>query len=602
MKKFLGRLKQEPVTFLFLKMWKFGNGHRGQIVFYLSLSIIANLVAMVQPLIWSRALNELQLNNLGSHNINYILFMIFLIFLSDLVFWFFHGPSRIIENICAFKTQVNYRNFLLKGAIDLNLKWHNDKDSGDTIDKVNKAHDGLYSFSKHFFYVLGAIVKAIVTTFILFSFNFYIGIISLAILVLAFLIIFRFDVFLIPQYNKLNEYDNKISAKIYDALSNIVSVKALHIENQIYKNIHKAIITPFKLFSANKKLVEYKWFSGSMVFTLLVVLPLALYLYYNYKYSLGIQIGSLTALYLYLYRLNDVYYAFAGSYEEMIINKTRVKNAEPIENEIDKQQKTQRKKIGKWDSMKIKNLYFGYETETTGKYEISGIDIDIIRGERVAFIGESGSGKTTFLKVLHGLYENAKGEVLFDSSTKAIKTNFLNIDLGTTLVPQEPEVFSASIRENVTLGVDYKDDEIFKATNLAEFTQVVEALPNGLESIINEKGVNLSGGQKQRLALARALLFASDKEIILLDESTSSVDPENEVKIYKNIFSHFEGRTILASIHKMNLLKYFDRIVIFDAGKIVAEGTFTQLLETNSKFKNDWDEYILSHRGEGEMS
>ena len=165
------------------------------------------------------------------------------------------------------------------------------------------------------------------------------------------------------------------------------------------------------------------------------------------------------------------------------------------------------------------------------------------------------------------------------------------VDLGTTLVPQEPELFSASIRENITLGIDASSDEILSVTNMAEFTNVYRGLPKGLESKVNEKGVNLSGGQKQRLALARALFFAKDKSIILLDESTSSVDPVNEKKIYQNIFKAFKDKTILASIHKYNLLDQFDRIVMFDEGKIVADGSLPDLLKTNKQFYDSWKSY-----------
>lgn len=160
------------------------------------------------------------------------------------------------------------------------------------------------------------------------------------------------------------------------------------------------------------------------------------------------------------------------------------------------------------------------------------------------------------------------------------------------LVPQEPELFSASILENVTFGVEYPQSEVREAIALAQFKDVVDKLPRGLKSVVNEKGVNLSGGQKQRLALARALLFARNKDIILLDESTSSVDPSNEAKIYEAIFSRFKEKTILASIHKLNLLRYFDRIVIFESGKKVDEGTFEELLARNDPFNEMWNQFV----------
>ncbi len=126
---------------------------------------------------------------------------------------------------------------------------------------------------------------------------------------------------------------------------------------------------------------------------------------------------------------------------------------------------------------------------------------------------------------------------------------------------------------------------------MACFDDTLKQLPNWLESKVNEKWVNLSGWQKQRLALARALLFAKKKKIILLDESTSSVDPENEMEVYKNILKNFNDRTIISSIHKMNLLKFFDRIIMFEDWEIVDEGSFEKLLKNNKNFSKMWKNF-----------
>ena len=211
----------------------------------------------------------------------------------------------------------------------------------------------------------------------------------------------------------------------------------------------------------------------------------------------------------------------------------------------------------------------------------------------MAVVGESGSGKTTFLKVLHGMYPNAQATLTLDNEAP-IATSFADIDLETMLVPQEPEIFSSTIRENMTLGIDYSEDSVMQAAQIALFDKVIQSLQQGLDSVINEKGVNLSGGQKQRLALARAILFSSEKEMILLDESTSSVDSETETEIYQRIFSAFHDKTIIASIHKMNLLKLFDRIVMFEDGQVVDSGTFEELLERNSQFQAAWKQFIAT--------
>jgi len=176
-----------------------------------------------------------------------------------------------------------------------------------------------------------------------------------------------------------------------------------------------------------------------------------------------------------------------------------------------------------------------------------------------------------------------------------LNTNFTDISIKSTLVPQEPELFSSTILENITFGIDFPEKEITEILNISKCKNFIKELPNKINSKVDEKGVNLSGGQKQRIALARALLFAKNKELILLDESTSSVDPKNEVEIYTNIFNTFKNTTIIASIHKMNLLKYFDTIVIFDKGKIVDSGNFDYLMNKNSEFKQSWENYIKSN-------
>jgi ABC-type multidrug transport system fused ATPase/permease subunit len=140
--------------------------------------------------------------------------------------------------------------------------------------------------------------------------------------------------------------------------------------------------------------------------------------------------------------------------------------------------------------------------------------------------------------------------------------------------------------------VEYNNKEIAHFIKLAAFSDVVTRLPHGLESNIVEKGVNLSGGEKQRLALARGLLASKDKEIVLLDEPTSSVDFHNELKIYENIFKSMPEKTIISSIHRLHLLSLFDNIYFFKDGKIVANGNLEQLKNNSKDFQELWNKYL----------
>ena len=129
-----------------------------------------------------------------------------------------------------------------------------------------------------------------------------------------------------------------------------------------------------------------------------------------------------------------------------------------------------------------------------------------------------------------------------------------------------------------------------KVIKIAQLKEVVERLPNNLQTNVLEKGVSLSGGEKQRLALARGILAAKNSEIILMDEPTSSVDTINEIKIYDNIFKEFKDKTIISALHKLHLLKNFDYIYVFEKGKVIAEGTL-QELKNNPIFRRSWEKY-----------
>ena len=188
--------------------------------------------------------------------------------------------------------------------------------------------------------------------------------------------------------------------------------------------------------------------------------------------------------------------------------------------------------------------------------------------------------------LLRGLFEAEEGtDVRIDTHKKG---NLALLSDTITLFPQEPEIFENTIEYNITLGLPFEKEDIMQVCEIAQFKDVIEQLPKGLESNIQEKGVNLSGGQKQRLALARGILAAKSSDIILLDEPTSSVDPKTEMNIYHQLFKEFEGKAILSTLHRLHLLTLFDYVYILQNGKIVDEGSFEHLLNHSDIFQDLW--------------
>ncbi len=593
MQKLINKIKQEPTVYMFLKMWRFSKGNRPNVVLFVFMYMLSNGITLVTPLIFAWFINEIQANGVTQTNVWKLSAIISLSMLTTLIFWVAHGYGRVLEQKNAVLLGINYRKYFIAGTLGLSMQWHNDRDSGDTIDKINKATLGLFMFSDQLFEIFKIVFGIVGAIFVLYFFNIYIAVAVFILIGLALYVLSRFDKILVKYYRKLNKFENKIAAGIFDTISNVTSILILNIQSAVLKRLYSLLVAPVETSVQYAKTTSLKWFSGSVMFRFIVVASVVFYLFYQLGNGSVIAIGTITALYMYLEQMSESFFAFSYMYESVMYRKAGVENAKEIELAIEENvTKPKKHVINEWKTLDIQDLNFSYnDIVKSNLNHLNNISLMVTRGERIACIGESGSGKTTFLKVLHGLYGSASANVSFDNGKK-ITTNFADIDLKTLMVPQEPEVFSSTIQENITLGLDYSKGEVGNVVDIAQLTSVIEQLPKGLKSVINEKGVNLSGGQKQRIALARALLFAQDKDIILLDESTSSVDSDNEQKIYKQIFDKFKNKTIIASIHKMNLLKYFDRIIIFANGRVTDIGTFQELLERNDKFEKNWDEFV----------
>ena len=585
------RFLESPVLYLFSNMWKFSTGNKKNVIIFTFMYIMSNFVRAIEPLILALLINTIQVEGVNSDSISKLFLILLLFLVANLFFWSVHGPARVIEQKNAFIVRVNYRKYLVDGVLSLSSHWHINNQTGDTIDKVSKASTALYNFSTDTFAIIGSLIGLVTSYFALVYFNIHASYIVFIGMAVVFIYIIRVDKVLDKQYRELNLMENKISAKIYDSISNVSTVIILRIEKLILNDIMKKIWQPFSLEKNNIKKNEIKWFFVSFTNTIIMVLILGSFIYSNYVSGEVILIGTVSALFMYVTRVSDIFFNLTWRYGMIVRQFSNLKNVEPITDEFKEKISGNSIKFGKtWKNLSIKKLNFVYgENKNVGNKTLNNVSFNISRGERVAIIGESGSGKTTFMKLFRSLYES--NSVSIDIDGKTVKNGFDEISSSIMLIPQEPEIFTSTIRDNITVGISHKLSYIKKFTDLACFTKVAEKLPKKWDSSVVEKGVNLSGGEKQRLALARALMAADDKEILLMDESTSSVDPTNEVKIYKNVFKSFKDKTIIASIHKLNLLHLFDRIYIFDNGKVVGCGTFKELMSNSKKFQKIWTKY-----------
>lgn len=223
--------------------------------------------------------------------------------------------------------------------------------------------------------------------------------------------------------------------------------------------------------------------------------------------------------------------------------------------------------------IRFQDVSFAYDDD---RPILRGIDLHIRAGETVAFVGPSGAGKTTLLALLPRFYDPSSGRITVDGLALAdMRLNSLRRQIG--LVSQDVFLFGGTLRENIAYGrLDASEDQIRAAAAQAQLTGLIDTLPEGLDTLVGERGVMLSGGQKQRVAIARA--FLKNPPILILDEATSALDSQTEREIQTALDALAQGRTTLVIAHRLGTIRHADRIVVMDQGRIAELGSHADLI------------------------
>jgi len=213
-----------------------------------------------------------------------------------------------------------------------------------------------------------------------------------------------------------------------------------------------------------------------------------------------------------------------------------------------------------------------------GQPILDQVSLDIAAGEQVALVGVSGAGKSTLVQLLLGLYAPTSGDIRFGGVSVA-DMGFEQIRANIGVVLQQPMLFNASLRHNLTLGENITDDAIWQALEIAQLADMVRDMPQGLDSLLGRSGVRLSGGQRQRLAIARMML--AQPKIVILDEATSMLDTHTEAKLHQAMRDFLQQRTTLIIAHRLSAVKEADRVLVFDAGRIIEQGHHAELVKVD---------------------
>ncbi len=583
---------KNPIGYLMTRMLQFARERRRKVLIAMVSSATAMAVWLTVPLILARFINRAQTATTNDDLLECGALLGATVLLS-LLAWAFHAPSRVSEAVTSYSVRRNLQRGILSMVTRLPMKWHTEHHSGETIDRVAKASSALADFSEASFMVLQLFTRFLVALTMMSIFLPQAAVVVLSTTTIILVVILTFDRTLVPLYECGNSVLNRVASKVQDYLTNITTIISLRLEDRVIDEVDQQLQKFLPITRRVIMLTEAKWFCSSVLIDLMRGTTLLWFVGVAVKSGKAVELGTLVALNEYLTSLSYSFFDFTWKWNDLVIKATRLRAVEGIESDYDRLVGTPslaRLPAG-WRTLTVEGLSFRHRDSTSEAAGIRAFHATFERGKSYAIVGSSGSGKSTLLSLLRGIHRADSGRVFCDGVP--VLDGLAAVSKCTTLIPQEPEVFADSVLMNITMGIEGSPEKVARALEMARFSDVVARLPKGLESNIAEKGVSLSGGEKQRLALARGLFFAfdSDSEIILLDESTSSVDITNERVIYEKLLKHFSSELILATTHKFNLLPLFDEIIVMKHGEIVERGTLTELVSRDGALSTMWSEY-----------
>lgn len=584
-----------PLVYMTRMVWRSAEGRRGLFILHIALSACSMVFWLATPLVVAKLMNAAQAKAYDGQAQECAL-LILAIILMGILGWAFHGPSRVLEQVTAFCARRNLQSDLLMKVVRLPVKWHQAHHSGETIDRVGRASSSLADFATESFQALGVITRFIGSIVMLSYFMPMAGLFIIGATVVTLGAVLLFDRKLIPLYDQTNRQTNKVAASVQDYLTNVTTVISLRLEDRVVQEVSAKMDRLKPLIRETALMNETKWFTANTLVDLTRSSVLLAYVVSTLRSGSVIEVGTLYALNEYLMTLGQSFFNFTWKYGDWVLATSKLKAVEFISEDYEREvaQTAQASLPTGWNSIALTGLSFSHASDGGTGAGLHGVDLKLERGKSYALVGESGSGKSTLLSLLRGLQQPSTVQVFCDGSL--LPHGMAAVSHHTTLIPQEPEIFADSVLFNVCMGIEASEEAVSHALHMSRFAGVLARLPRGLETNIAEKGVSLSGGEKQRLALARGLFFAADSrsEIILLDESTSSVDVTNERLIYESVLSHFSSRVVVSAVHKFNLLDLFDEIIVMERGKVIERGSLQELLTQGGLFSQLWERYARS--------
>ncbi len=563
-----------------VKILKYFSTAKLSLIFLTILMICICVVEIINPIISANLLIKIT-----EFNVNDAIKFSFLLIIVSLIKGLFNQcVNYIYLKQIKNKIILNIRKDMIKRIFDMKIVNFDIHTSGEFINRLKNDPEQISSILSivqfSFFNLLADLFVLIYIMYI----NLFLGIIY----IISVLAIYFYQKNVLNKIKKIQEESETISDKnaslLNEILHGIRDIKILNIGVKTRNMVMKSL-TDTTNIETDKNIKSSKLYETVNLLqsiTVFVVIFVGIILVNNNL----ISVTSLVVIYMHRTNIFDLILCYRSIKEylnEYSIASKRI--FELLDDSNFPIEKFGTKKIDKIEGkIEIKDLSFAYNKKTV----LNNINIAISPNDTIGIVGASGSGKTTLLNLIDKNYNVENNKIYIDDidinelSEDSIRNNI-------AFISQNPYIFNLTIKENLELmGNNVTKKEIVKACKIAQIHDYIMSLPNQYDTLLGEGGANLSGGQKQRLAIARALIKKS--KIILFDEATSALDNVTQYELQKSLNNISEDRTILIVAHRLSTIKECNKIFVMENGKIVGEGTHSELLKNNECYKKLYKE------------
>ncbi|GAA0740406.1 ABC transporter ATP-binding protein [Gaetbulibacter jejuensis] len=550
-------MKDNPYISLLSISWKYANKkNKSLFVLVYVMYIITNSILASFPLVYGWFVDSLQYNTQDA--IKNVWIYIIGYFSLVIGFWLFHAPARMIERKLAFEISSSFLENLVEKLTNLDILWHKKNHSASLINRLRKGFLGLRGFFENGFVYFQTIMQLLISSVAMIYFSPLFGSIAIGLGVFAIWVNFKYDKPFIKSLNEFNEEEHKTLAMLTDSLSNIMTVITLRLNKKIMQELDIMLKQMSPSFRQNTIIAIKKWLTANLLSSFTYAFIIVGYLYSNYNSGTDFKIGPLVALIAFITQFTVAFNNVVLNYTNIVQYYADVSTVNMVNDEFDAYKKTfnnYKSAPSNWESIEIQGINYSHVNKKECKIIFENATLDIERNRNMVLVGNSGIGKSTLLSIIKGMYRlDSQPKLLIDS---VAYSNWNTLTELTTLFPQDPEIFENTILFNLTMGIPFETAEIDEACRIACIDEFIESLSEGINTKIVENGNNLSGGQKQRLALARGVLAAKNNSIVLLDEPTSNIDPQTEIKIFKNLFEHWSDKVLICTTHNTEIQNLF---------------------------------------------